>query len=622
MENTKKVLAREGVQLYLHAWKDMWKMCPGFYGAIIAESIIQAVIPYATVFFSARIIEELAGLRRSEVLWKWVIVTIAIEGVLALFKAAAFQFRTMQQEVAEHRRMRLYTNKFLTMDFADVDRQEVQELYTRISQNEMWGDWGLVKLSENLRMLTKMVIGVISAMILSAGLFTAEMPQTANSFRILYHPAFAVLILFCMLMVSMIAGKLGGKSYSYNEKTAEITRQGNRLFGFYAFLGENKKRAADIRMYHQQKAVDKYLKFACIPYEKGGECYKVAHGPMGIYAGLSSAVSAIFTGIVYGFVCLKAWTGAFGIGAASQYIGAITALSQNVSDFFILLGEIKANVSYLKLTYEFLDIPNRMYQGSLTTEKRSDRKYEVEFKDVSFRYPGADQWVLRHVNIKFKVGSRLAVVGENGSGKTTFIKLLCRLYDPQEGQILLNGIDIKKYNYRDYQNIFSVVFQDFQLLSQSLGSNVAGSRNYDKEKVEKVLKDAGFGPRLATLSEGTESLLYKDFEESGIEISGGEAQKIAIARALHKNAPFLILDEPTAALDPIAEAEIYEQLNQIVGDKTAIYISHRLSSCRFCDEILVFDHGKIVEQGNHKTLVEYTDGKYRELWQAQAQYYI
>ena len=241
---------------------------------------------------------------------------------------------------------------------------------------------------------------------------------------------------------------------------------------------------------------------------------------------------------------------------------------------------------------------------------------------MSFRYPGRVDWALKNVSMKFKVGRRLAIVGENGSGKTTFIKLLCRLYDPQEGEILLNGIDIRKYNYRDYMQIFSVVFQDFQLLSQPLGENVAGSAKYDRARATKALMDAGFGDRLAAMPKGLDTMLYKDFAEDGVEVSGGEAQKIAIARALYKDAPFIILDEPTAALDPIAEAEIYEKFNAISGDRTAIYISHRLSSCRFCDEIAVFSDGQVIQQGTHETLLAQETGKYAELWHAQAQYYI
>ncbi len=299
----------------------------------------------------------------------------------------------------------------------------------------------------------------------------------------------------------------------------------------------------------------------------------------------------------------------------------ITAFSNGISQMLTHIGKLQSNTRFIRTAYEFLNIPNSMYQGSLPTEKRMDREYVVEFKDVSFKYPGSNLWALRHVNMKFKVGQRLAIVGENGSGKTTFIKLLCRLYDPLEGQILLNGIDIRKYNYRDYMDVFSIVFQDFQLLSQPLGANVAGSSEYDAERVTQALSDAGFGDRLAELPEGLDTMLYKDFGENGVEVSGGEAQKIAIARALYKDAPFIILDEPTASLDPIAEAEIYAKFNDISGDKTAIYISHRLSSCKFCDEIAVFHEGAVIQQGTHAELVADEAGKYHELWNAQAQYY-
>lgn len=184
---------------------------------------------------------------------------------------------------------------------------------------------------------------------------------------------------------------------------------------------------------------------------------------------------------------------------------------------------------------------------------------------------------------------------------------------PTEGEILLNSIDIKKYNYQDYLAVFSLVFQDFQLLALPLGENVAASRNVDEEKAEACLNAAGFSERMAELKEGLQTYLYKDYEESGVEISGGEGQKIAIARELYKDAPFIILNEPTAALDPIAEAEIYEKFNDIVGDKTAIYISHHLSSCKFCDEILIFDHGQVVQQGTHAALITGEGLKYHEL---------
>ena len=305
----------------------------------------------------------------------------------------------------------------------------------------------------------------------------------------------------------------------------------------------------------------------------------------------------------------------------TQYVGAITNFSAGVTLLISTMGRIYNNTPFIRTCYEFLDLPNEMYQGSLTTEKRSDRQYEIEFRDVSFKYPASETWALRHVSMKFKIGSRLAVVGQNGSGKTTFIKLLCRLYDPTEGEILLNGIDIRKYNYAEYLSVFSVVFQDFQLLSFPLGQNVAAREKYDRVLAEQCLRQAGFGDRLDTMPKGLDSSLGRDFDPNGVDVSGGEAQKIAIARSLYKDAPFIILDEPTAALDPVAEQEVYERFNEIASDKTTIYISHRLSSCRFCDEIAVFDQGNVIQQGTHDWLLSDETGKYAELWNAQAQYY-
>ncbi len=398
--------------------------------------------------------------------------------------------------------------------------------------------------------------------------------------------------------------------------------EGNRLFCFKLdFMAYKTDLAADVRIYRQERFMKKYSADKTGPFYSNGLFARYAARMGGFYNASSAAVSVAFTGVVYAFVCLKAWAGAFAIGEVTQYIASITKVSTGVSMLVRVVGDLRNNVPFLKENFRFLDIPNTMYQGSLTVEKRKDCNYEVEFKDVSFRYPGSDVWALRNINMKFRIGKRLAVVGRNGSGKTTFIKLLCRLYDPTEGEILLNGINIRKYNYLDYMSIFSVVFQDFKLFAFSLGQNVAAGVDYDKERAETCLIKAGFGERLAMMPEGTETYLYRDFCDNGVDISGGEAQKIAIARAMYKDSPFIVLDEPTAALDPVAEAEIYSKFGEIVEDKTAIYISHRLSSCRFCDDILVFDEGRIVQQGSHDRLVADGGGKYYELWNAQAQYY-
>ena len=619
-KNTNGIPLKKVLQLHMRAIKDIHSICPGLFPAMTADSVINALKPYIAIYISAQLINELAGARRAQALWFWVLCAIFSTALIALVNVFIGYHKNRQNNLFIVKYdTTLFARKMFSMDFADMDKQATHDKLSQIKQNANWMGWGIPRTLHLIPDAIKDITGIIGAIALTITLFTSPIPDGAKSLTLFNHPIFVPLLFLLMLGISILSGSLRGKAMKAFSNLGEDIKFGNRLFNFYNKLGRQTSQAADIRLYNQQEIAAHYTLFCVF----GADSFfaRASRGPVGLFSAAASCVSALFTGFIYVFTCIKAWAGAFGIGSITQYVGAATAMSENLSSLLGLVEEMRTNAAHLQPVYDFLDIPNAMYQGSLTTEKRSDRQYEVEFKDVSFRYPGSDTWALRHVNVKFKVGSRLAVVGENGSGKTTFIKLLCRLYDPQEGEILLNGINIRKYDYRDYINIFSVVFQDFQLLSQPLGANVAGSMKYDRERATKTLIDAGFGDRLATLPDGLDTQLYKDFSINGVDVSGGEAQKIAIARALYKDSPFIILDEPTAALDPIAEAEIYAQFNQISGDKTAIYISHRLSSCRFCDEILVFDKGAVVQKGSHDALVAAVESKYHELWHAQAQYY-
>lgn len=322
----------------------------------------------------------------------------------------------------------------------------------------------------------------------------------------------------------------------------------------------------------------------------------------------------------YMFVMLKVLSGAITIGGLTKYVGAITQLNNGMIQIVKVNDEIRLQCEYLKTFSDFIKLKNKRETGTIPVEKRLDNEYEIEFHNVSFAYPGSSEMILKKLSCKINMKDKLAVVGRNGAGKTTFIKLIARLYDPTEGYITLNGVDIKKYDYKEYLKLFSVVFQDFSLFAFPVEENVVTDVEVDEERVWKTLELAGVKDVVDEMPLNIKTPLFK-YDEGGVECSGGEQQKIAIARALYKDAPFVILDEPTAALDPISEYEIYSKFNELVKDKTSIYISHRMSSCRFCDDIMVFDNGKIVQRGSHDKLMEDKDNIYSKLWNAQASYY-
>ena len=335
---------------------------------------------------------------------------------------------------------------------------------------------------------------------------------------------------------------------------------------------------------------------------------------------LQKVIFGLSSLFIYLFAGLRAYAGAITIGNMVTYASSMEHFISSINYISIVVGHLKSAAMYAEDYREFIELGKRKYDGTIPVEKRRDNKFSVEFVNVSFKYPGADTYALKNINLKFVIGERMAIVGKNGSGKTTFIKLLCRLYDVTEGCIKVNGIDIRKYNYKEYCNLFSVVFQDFQIFAFPVGENVAAGSKVDEALAIDAMNKAGLGERLEKLESGLSTCVGKDYDEEGVSFSGGEKQKLAIARAIYKDASFVIMDEPTAALDPEAEAEIFEGFDKMVGKKTAIYISHRLASCRFCEDILVFDEGKVVQHGSHDEL-EKQDGLYRQLWNAQAQYY-
>jgi len=411
-------------------------------------------------------------------------------------------------------------------------------------------------------------------------------------------------------------GMLSGKVQRIVERMLQQNDKNNTIGNYLLETFMDDRHADDIRIYQLADMVMERWKVLAVD---NMDIYLENAKERGKYAGVISFINQIVTGIAYFLMGAKALYGVISVGDVLLYAGALNQGAQNINSAIRLMQDFMYRASYLKEYEKVINQPDMSYDGTLPIEKRDDAKYEFEFHDVSFVYPGTSEKVLDHVNLKFTVGEKLALVGRNGAGKTTLVKLLCRLYEPTEGFITLNGIDIWKYNYAEYTQAFSVVFQDYELFAMPLDENVAAGEAIDENRLWTVLAQVGLKERVEAMEKGVHTQLYNN-NGPGVDISGGEAQRLAIARALYKDGPFVILDEPTAALDPIAEAEIYENFNEMIANKTALYISHRMSSCKFCDRIVVLDYGKIAEFGTHEQLLV-KGGIYAELYETQAQYY-
>ena len=392
-----KITLRETFRLHRRAFRDARRTGPGVFAATALHAVVSALSPYAAVWFSARILDELAGQRRPEALWPLVLGALGSAALLTLAAGLLKRWMAALQSRYSVGINRLYMNKHLSMDFANVDRAEIRDLRSQIRQNSQWGGWGFYSLPYYFEGLVQGAAGILGAAVLTVSLFTLPVPEGAGALTLFNSPIVALLLAAILVLAAALSPMCRNRITQYQLKSAEDAKFSNRLFCAFGFIGDEKERAMDIRMYRQQELARHYLKADVIL----ASASRYARGPAGAWAALAGSVSAVLTGFIYAFVCLKAWAGAFGAGAVTQYVGAATAMMQNLTLLLTTVGRLKGNAAFLRTAYRFLDIPNAMYQGSLTTEKRSDRQYEVEFQDVSFRYPGADAWALRHVSIKF-----------------------------------------------------------------------------------------------------------------------------------------------------------------------------------------------------------------------------
>ena len=371
-----------------------------------------------------------------------------------------------------------------------------------------------------------------------------------------------------------------------------------RLFGMKKYLAEKQIEVYDEELRHWEKSRQYW-----------------------IYNSLfSHGISLVRQVIIIGWLVYSVVYEDLSIGNFTLYSASATAFSGAITQILTALSGLRERSSHTDDYRSFMDIPTDTSEGKPVP--KAD-KYVFTFDNVSFRYANQEKFALKNVNLTLDAGEKLAVVGLNGAGKSTFIKLLLRLYDVTEGRILMNGTDIREFNREEYYKLFAPAFQDVMVFAFPMSENVSMKEpfNTDKAEAEKMLRNAGLGDKLDSLDKGVDTELLKILYDDGIDLSGGEKQKLALARALYKKADIIVLDEPTAALDALAEYRLYQSFNDLVGKQTAVYISHRLSSTRFCDRVAMFKDGEMVEIGTHDELMA-NDGAYAEMFRVQAQYYV
>jgi len=600
---------RETMGLIGYGYRLINKMTPAYIPTMLIRAMVMAAQPLLVLFFSARILNELAGAQDVRAIIIYAGLTVGLTFILSTVRAMLTREieTTSDFERLYHLMQMMQAKRFMQMDFVHAEDSKVSEILARMDTQARGNGLGLMNIFFYSATLAEQLFSLVFAILLMTGL-------SAGGGITGLQMAVVCGVFFIGMLMSM---KYRLKQQTVLETMYKDNAKANtagRYYGNYVLADEAAK---DVRIYNQNEALSDILRKSFST--KSWISFFFFDGRIG---GFSLAVLSIIGGGFYLFAGYNALGGTATIGGIVQTVGAAMALAAAIGTLVTVGGQLYNNGAFMKPMHDFMTLPDVLVKGKKPVPPPPSQGYQFEFRNVSFRYPAAQEYALKKLNLKINAGQRMAVVGLNGSGKTTMIKLLCRLYDPTEGEILLNGTNIKEYDYKQYIALFSVVFQDYTLFPLWLGENVAVEDGYDEKRVKTCLEDAGFSERLSTMPDGFKTILYKSFDEEGTQISGGEAQKIALARALYKDAPMVVFDEPTAALDPIAEYEVYTTFDKTIGDKTAVFISHRLSSCRFCHDIAVFDKGQLVQRGSHESLLKDKHGLYHELWDAQAKHYV
>lgn len=485
--------------------------------------------------------------------------------------------------------------------YQQIEKKEVRDLQNRAQRTtQMWD--GVQPISDMPRYTTDLITNVICYILFG----------TMISF---VHPILVPILTVAPVINWLCARAYNKWEYANREKWTSISRK----LGYLQSNTSDFAAGKDIRIYGMAgwfSNVFKSLNREQAVWDRKKIFRQFLSGVANLL------IILLRDGAAYALLIAMTLRGEIAVNEFVLYFAAISSFANFIGQILNSWNGIHSTSLSLCDLREFLDLPEHDGTGEAIIEEHLGHAPEIIFDNVSFRYDGAKNDTLHNISFTIKSGEKLALVGLNGAGKTTIVKLLCGLYLPSSGEIRINGVPLSKFSREDYYKLFSPVFQNIKTAFFTLGETVSATvdHDYDREKAEICMRRAGLGEKLDSLPRGIDTKLDKQVNENGIELSGGEIQKIMLARALYKDAPMLVLDEPTAALDPIAESEIYQQYQNMTRGKSSVFISHRLASTRFCDQILYIENGTIIEKGTHEELIR-QNGRYAELFEIQSCWY-
>ena len=580
--------------------KQVWKISPGYILLIFFNALLSGAKIIFNTILPMLLINELIGDRTVSRLLLYGGLIVANNVVMTFLTDSITKYRDVKDEWVQNAMVEKMGERIMNLEYSYLE----DPYYLDLKESAIFAIQNQSAIANVIRVFADTLQGFITL----AGLLTILATLGPVLVIVLAIGVIAMLVLFKSASKSMI---------ELMQRIVPI----NRVYGYYIDVAMEKAAQKDLRLYKMDQLVtEKVVAFS----EKSCDEFDKANRLMGIATGGMAVVTELTSAFTYGYVGIRTISSIFGpqitLGALTMYVTSAITFSSTVIKFGENIVGLWQNIQFLQPYNEFMalkeetkDTSGIPFEGEVET---------LEFRNVTFTYPKAEKPVLSNVSFSVHKGEKISIVGLNGAGKSTLVKLICRMYQADSGEILVNGRNIYDYDYLSYMNVISAVFQDYKLFNFSIEENIScRETGANQDRVNYLVEQVGMKEKIDELPEGIASRFGKEYDEEGVELSGGQGQKIAIARALYKKASMVILDEPASALDPIAEAEIYEKFNSLVEDKTAIYISHRMSSSVFCDKILIIDGGTVSDFDTHENLMKKTDSLYYKLFHSQAENY-